>query len=323
MHEVTARDSPDWLLLVLTLPGQQPALRMRIWRGLKTLGTAALRDGVYVLPRSTERLVALQNLAREVREAGGAARLLDVAAPMEEFAGAFDRTDEYRELGESISRAARRLRTRTSGLRDLQRLLRRYEAVVARDYFPGPARERTQRALEALRSRAERAGDVGEPHAAHAVVPRLDPSDYCGRTWVTRARPWIDRLASAWLIRRFIDPQATIRWRRPPVRQTRQVVGFDFDGASFSHQGDLVTFEVLLRSFSLESDARLRRVATIVHCLDVGGVPVAEASVLEAILRGMRERIRDDDLLLAQSSVLFDDLYDHGAGSATSGGLRA
>jgi hypothetical protein len=309
MIDFDGRERSDWLMLVMTLAGQKPALRMRIWRTLRTLGAASLRNGVYVLPSAAAHGAALRSLKREVLAAGGSAQLLEIRVPTAELAGAFDRTDEYRRLDASIARVTRRLRTRASGLRDARRLQIDLERVAARDFFPTDAQERTRRALEAFRARVDRAGDVGEPRSAQAALPRLDPSAFRGRTWVTRARPWVDRLASAWLIRRFIDPGAVVRWRRPPVRQARHAVGFDFDGATFTHHADRVTFEVLLHSFSLDGDVRLAAIASIVRCLDVGGDDVPGAPVLEAILRGMRDRIQDDDELLAQASLIFDDLY--------------
>lgn len=300
-----------WLLLVLTLPGRQPAFRMRIWRSLKSSGAAVLRDGVYVLPTRLGARDALASCAAEVVASGGMARLLEVSDGDADFTALFDRRDEYDSLIERMSAAALALNATPPALalRESERLRREFEAIVSRDFFPGTAQVEARRALDELRVLTERASTPGEPHAAHGRIRALDRREFTGRTWVTRARPWIDRLASAWLIERFIDPRAEIRWVKRPARQPAGVLGFDFDGATFSHVEDKVTFEVLLYSFGLEKDAGLRKLAPIVHFLDVGGLPVAEATVLESILRGMRERIRDDDALLAQASLLFDDLY--------------
>lgn len=299
----------DWLVLVLTLPGRKPAFRMRFWRAMKALGTAALRDGVYLLPASPERRAALESISRDVIREKGFALLLDVRLPEDKLLELFDRSSEYRRLHDRIAHAAKGLKTRAAGLKSVARLERELAGLAARDFFPGQWQAKSRNALDALRVRAERAGDLGEPHPSSGGMPRLEPARYRNRVWVTRARPWVDRLASAWLIRRFIDPGASIQWRRPPVRQTRSALGFDFDGAAFTHVDDKVTFEVLMHSFALENDPGLRRIASIVHYLDVGGVPVPEAAVLESVLRSMQERIRDDDLLLANASVLLDDLY--------------
>ena len=141
-------------------------------------------------------------------------------------------------------------------------------------------------------------------------IPRLHRKDYRSRTWATRARPWVDRLASAWLIKRFIDPKARIVWLKDPKRCPRNALGFDFDGATFTHVGARVTFENLLASFSLEDDKALLRLGALVHYLDVGGVPVAEASGVESLLKGARESIADDNKLLNEASRIFNHLYN-------------
>jgi len=155
----------------------------------------------------------------------------------------------------------------------------------------------------------ERALSPHEPSAAAGAIPRLDAAAYQRRTWATRARPWVDRLASAWLISRFIDREARILWLASPAACPADALGFDFDGAAFSHVGERVTFETLLASFGLEADAALLQLGRIVHALDVGGV-AAEAAGLERLLRGMRARLGDDDdALLGEAGRLFDDLY--------------
>jgi hypothetical protein len=122
---------------------------------------------------------------------------------------------------------------------------------------------------------------------------------------------WVDRVASAWLIRRFIDKKPRFRWLASPSDCPKSALGFDFDGATFTHVGDRVTFETLMESFGLEGDAALARMATMVHQLDIGGEPVPEASGFEAMLSGARERLEDDDALLAEVSVILDSLYAH------------
>jgi hypothetical protein len=116
-------------------------------------------------------------------------------------------------------------------------------------------------------------------------------------------------MASAWLIRRFIDRDARFLWLEKPEDCPPEALGFDFDGAEFTHTGHLVTFEVLLASFGLEADPALAKLSALVHNLDVGGMPVMEASGIEMILGGIRKRCADDDALLADASKIFDDLY--------------
>jgi hypothetical protein len=140
-------------------------------------------------------------------------------------------------------------------------------------------------------------------------IARLDASSYQGRTWATRRRPWVDRVASAWLIQRFIDRDARFQWLSQPSDCPKGALGFDFDGAAFTHVGERVTFETLMASFDLEQDAALMRVAALVHQLDVGGEPVAEAAGFEAVLAGAHQRLDEDDALLAEMSKMLDSLY--------------
>src|SRR5258706_11731711 len=149
------------------------------------------------------------------------------------------------------------------------------------------------------------------PHPTGGRIPLLDPAKYQGRTWATRRRPWVDRVGSAWLIRRFIDPKARLRWLAKPSDCPKSALGFDFDGATFTHVDDRVTFETLMASFGLEDNAALMRLAAMVHLLDVGGEPVPEAKGFEAVMAGARERLPDDDALLGEMSTVLDSLYAH------------
>jgi hypothetical protein len=312
----TTRKSPQWLFLILTIPGRQPAARMRVWRKLKLLGAGVLRDGVYVLPNDPLLRIALTALTDEVLAAEGTAKLLEVSVHDSDFPALFDRRDEYQSLVREITAAVRSMKATSAAqaTRRAEKLRKEFEAITARDFFPSDLQDKARQALDHLRGLAERRATPDEPRAARGQIPRLDASQYQACTWATRARPWIDRLASAWLIQRFIDPKATIRWlggmkSRPGKRALGDAVGFDFDGAAFTHIDDKVTFEVLMASFGLESDATLQRLGAIVHYLDVGGFPVPEATTIESVLRGMRERTNDDDRFLAEACVLFDDLY--------------
>jgi len=134
-------------------------------------------------------------------------------------------------------------------------------------------------------------------------------SDYQGRTWATRRRLWVDRVASAWLIRRFIDPAARFLWIEHPVECPPDALGVDFDGAAFTHVGDRVTFEVLMAAFGLDADAALNRLGALVHVPDVGGEPVPEAKEFEAFLAGARERLPDNDALLGELTNVLDSFY--------------
>src|SRR5256885_9599207 len=125
-----------------------------------------------------------------------------------------------------------------------------------------------------------------EPHVAHRKIRPRDPKDYRRRTWATREHLWIDRVASAWLIRRFIDQKAKFLWLKRVKDCPKSAVGFDFDGAEFTHVGSKVTFEVLVSSFALEQDVGLTRLGALVHHLDVGGIPIAEGPGFATIMAG-------------------------------------
>lgn len=150
----------------------------------------------------------------------------------------------------------------------------------------------------------------GEPRAGAAGIRRLATADFQGRTWATRKHLWVDRMASAWLIRRFIDRKAKFLWLDSPKKCPKTALGFDFDGAPFTHVGSRVTFEVLAASFGLDGDPALARIGAIVHHLDVGGAPVPEAAGIEAVLAGLRAAASDDDDLLAEAGRVFDGLHN-------------
>ncbi|MBI5790157.1 MAG: chromate resistance protein [Rhodocyclales bacterium] len=292
----------DFLALFVSLPARQTAGRMRIWRALRALGCATLRDGVYLLPESAEHAAALARIAGEVLSVAGSADLYllggrDVAQQAR-IVALFGRDADYAELMRAIGA------TDAGDGKALRSLRRDLAALVAVDFFPGEAQRQAQAALAALEAAA-----TGEPAAATGEIRRVASADFQGRTWATRKNLWVDRMASAWLIRRFIDQKAKFLWLDNPKKCPKSALGFDFDGAAFTHVGGRVTFEVLAASFGLEGDAALARIGAIVHCLDVGGVPVAEAAGIEAVLAGLRAAAADDDELLIEAGRIFDGLY--------------
>ena len=301
-----------WLLLILSAPGQQPALRMRLWRGLKALGVGVVRDGVYVLPDRAGFRESLQAQADEVIAAGGTAQLLDVRGPSGEFAALLDRTADYAHLIkeiQSVSNRLKKLKKNELG-RTIDKLRRDFEETANIDFFPGAAQQQASSAIDALTLAVNQILAPGEPHAAAGRIKKLNTQDYQDRVWATRRLPWIDRLASAWLIRRFIDPQARIKWLNQPADCPKRALGFDFDGATFSHVGDKVTFEVLVVAFGLGADPFLVKIGALVHYLDVGGIPVPDAAGLETIIHGVRKQFTNDDEFLVAAERILDFIYD-------------
>ena len=292
----------DFLAFFVSLPTNQSAGRMRVWRALRALGCATLRDGVFLLPESPQHAAALAQVAVDVKAVNGAADLYRLggrdAAQQAAMAALFERGQEYASLLAAIAAAD------GGDAKALRSLRRDLNNLVAIDFFPGEARRQTEAALAALEASA-----TGEPSAAAGKIRRLAAADFQGRTWATRQHLWVDRMASAWLIRRFIDKKAKFLWLADPQRCPKKALGFDFDGATFTHVGTRVTFEVLAVSFGLDSDPAIARIGAIVHCLDAGGVPVAEAAGIEAVLAGARAAAANDDKLQSKASRIFDSLY--------------
>jgi hypothetical protein len=309
--------TPSWLLLVLSLPTSSATARMRIWRALKALGCVALRDGAYLMPASPEHAQALQGLADESAAEGGSAWLMTVQAQSADESATyrllFDRSEDHAALRQAWKEANRSLAALGAAeLARLQRKLQReFEALKAIDFFPNEAALEAEAAWIDFNNRINSLLSPDEPHETQGGIAPLDPSLYQGRVWATRRRLWVDRVASAWLIRRFIDREARFQWLAKPADCPKRALGFDFDGATFTHVQDRVTFETLMSSFGLDSDPGLVRLAAMVHALDIGGEPVPEAKGFEAVLAGARERLNDDDALLAQMSNVLDSLYAH------------
>lgn len=303
-------------MLVASLTGRSPAPRMRLWRALKGAGAAALRDGVYVLPASEETWALFRAQAQEVGRANGNAHVVPFTATDAEqdaqLRAAFDRTEAYAPGLERL--AALRAELPELGEVEARRRLagarRELEGIAATDFFPSSAREQVEAALADAEHAVNSQFAPDEPHAVEAAIPRRDLADYRGRLWATRRHLWIDRVASAWLIRRFIDPQARFLWLSQPGDCPPEALGFDFDGAAFTHVGPRVSFEVLAASFGLDHDPRVAKLARLVSYLDVGGVPVPDAAGFASVMAGARVRHgEDDDALLEDMSIVLDSLY--------------
>ena len=312
MNDVQA---PTWLLLITNLPGRNPTLRMRLWRALKATGAGPLRDGVYILPISEASRCAFEEQATEIKGAGGTAHIVSFEAdsPHQQaaFIALFDRTSEYQEASrnlETLKRSFPKLKENEARQR-LSAQRREITAIVARDFFPAAPRDQIEGALADAEMALNARFSPDEPRSAAHRIHHCDPKEYRGRTWVTREHLWIDRVASAWLIRRFIDPKARFIWLKRVKDCPKRAVGFDFDGAEFTHVSTKVTFEVLVASFALEQDEGLTRLGALVHHLDVGGIPTAEGPGFAAVMAGARALQPDDDALLAAMTPVLDSLY--------------
>lgn len=301
--------------LVLSLPTRNSTLRMRVWRALKECGAAVLRDGVYLLPKDAADAATLSRLDKEIRSQGGFAVVFDATPHGEEdhasLRARFDRTPDYAALVARIAAGKASLPTLgpRRGLTALRRLEQAAHKLARIDFFPGEAKEQAAAALASLKARYAELYTRNEPRSSMKSLRPLERSRYQKRVWATRKAPWVDRLASAWLIKRFIDRDAKFVWIARPSECPKKAIGFDYDGAEFTHVKNRVTFEVLAAAFGLDHDPALAKIAAAVHFLDVGGIPVPDATGLETMLKGAKERGRSDDALLNEAIRVFDLLY--------------
>ena len=302
-------------ILVLSLPTRNSTLRMRVWRALKECGAVVLRDGVYLLPADAAGAGALGQVEKEIRSHGGFAITFDATPHAEEDRAAlrtrFDRTADYGVLVGRISAAKSSLAALgpRRGMTALRRLEQAADKLARIDFFPGEAKQQALSALGSLRDRYGELYSRNEPRPSMKGLRPFDLARYQKRVWATRKAPWVDRLASAWLIKRFIDRDAKFAWIARPSERPKKAVGFDYDGAEFTHVKNRVTFEVLAAAFGLDGDPALAKIAAAVHFLDVGGIPVPDATGLETMLKGAKEKARGDDALLAEAMRTLDLLY--------------
>lgn len=312
----------NWLTLISTLPGHNGALRISVWRTLKGLGVGNLRDGAYVLPDRPDLAAAFQALERDVVASGGSAYVFKIQGQSDaenaRLCALFDRSEDFAALTQTANELSADLATRSEpDVRRAVRQLRRDSAALeAIDYFGSRGLDRLQRILDKLEQQIVRAFSPDEPRAVDASINRLARKDFQNRRWATRRHLWVDRVASAWLIRRFIDDHPTFVWLDEPKRRPKGTLGFDFDDADFTHVNHLTTFEVLVLSFDLDEDRALNRIGAMVQYLDVGGPPAAEAAGFEAILSGMRDSAANDDELLDRATPVLDALYESFKGAA-------
>lgn len=293
----------QWIILSYTLPTGRAnsSPRVALWRRLKRLGAVSPVGSLYVLPQRSACLEGFQRLAQEIRAEGGEALVVHVA----EFEGLSDaqlaalfcqaRQKDYDEIAAEIAavEAAREFGA-------VAKLRKQFTEVKRVDYFNCPEGTQVERALERL-ERGQRLGLSG-------AVEQVSLQDYQGRTWVTRPRPHVDRLASAWLIRRFVDAGALIRYDGQP--QPGELT-FDMPDADFTHQGDLCTFEVFIQAFGLAHDPALAGLAEIVHDLDLHDTRYnrPETPGTGALLNGWMLQNLDEEALEQNGMALFSGLY--------------
>jgi hypothetical protein len=305
-------------MFVHQLPASPSNARVKTWRRLQQMGAIAVKSAVYVLPSSAQALEDFEWLRVEVASLGGQASVFEAAAldglderqTIARFRSA--RADDYAALIKEIkamrSRIRQSFRTNEEGLRAIRALRGRFDDLRRIDFFGAPGGEETRSALEALEAEGRRP-PAGASRGSAQNAP-LNTREFSRRLWVTRPRPGVDRFSSAWLIRRFIDPDARFAFAPAPDRYP-DAIPFDmYQTGGFRHEGELCTFEVLLGRFGL-ADAGLRRIAELVHDLDLKDdrFRSPHAATMGALIEGMRASCPDDAKLLEQGIVLFEALY--------------
>jgi hypothetical protein len=313
----------SWLLLVHQLPAQPAYLRVKVWRRLQALGAIPIKNAVHALPMNEGTQEDFEWLLREIREGGGdavlcEARLIDGISD-EDVRRLFDqaRDADYDEITKEALAAAKSLRPKLKGeaISDLRsqiaRLRKRLADVVSVDFFGTIGRQMAEGAIATLEARLNE-GDAVKQKATDQ--PETDAvGSLKGKTWVTRQGVHIDRIASAWLIRRFIDPEAQFRFvsgkgYRPQPNELR----FDMFEAEFTHEGDKCTFEVLGDRAGLK-DSALRAIAEIIHDVDLKDNKFGreEAAGIRTLIDGIAATTTSDPERIDRGTVVFNDLYEY------------
>ena len=302
---------PGWLLTIAQLPTEDPASRMRVLRTLESLGAAVMREGVYLLPDTPANRQSLETLADYIAKIAGSANVLYVSSPAPEqqqaFVRLFDRSARYENLIKTVE--SLRIGFGHSDPSAISRVVhkqrREFESIAALDFFPNEARSRAEEALARADAEVKKLLFPTQPQPALAPGEAL-----LRRTWVTRKPLWADRLACAWLIRRFVDPEATVTFLEKTQPLLADALTFGFEGAHFANSATRVTYEEMLVKLDLAKNAALTKIGSIVHFLEVRGTPVAEAAGVQTLLQGAQRRSNSESELLREAEKTFDLLYE-------------
>jgi hypothetical protein len=318
---------PRWLLLIHQIPPRPAYLRVKVGRHLQRIGAVAIKNSVYALPRDEETQEDFQWVLREVVKGGGDASIVEArlveGLSDEQLVALFQsaREADYREVAAQAREVASSFprrgappeNRRAEVANQLARLRQRLAELEAIDYFGAPGREIAAGVVSGMEARMR---PTTESRGSERSTLRAE--EHRGRTWVTRAGIKVDRMASAWLIRRFIDPEA--RFKFVPAKGYEPRPGelrFDMFEAEFTHEGDLCTFEVLLERFGLREPA-LRAIAEIVHDVDVKDAKYGreEAPGVGQVVAGIAAAHPEDEARLARGAAVFEDLYALHRGAA-------
>jgi hypothetical protein len=305
---VSPKDTPAaWLLLVFTLPTAKASVRVGVWRKLQRYGALALPASGYVLPNNAMNQERFEWLAASIRGSKGNAAVAQVHSfddlRHEAIEHMFNeaRTRDYQALDRELKELSK---PRNVGKSEagLSRLKRRLQQIIEVDFFSSPSRARIEEAVRQLESGSGTRKQTAGKH---------DIKDYRGRTWITRPHPGIDRVASAWLILRHIDPQAKFVFDKDPRRHPNAIPFDMFNTEGFGHVGNNCTFETLAKSFALK-DSRLQLVAQAIHDADLADERFGreEALGIDRILDGWNRQGMSDDEVLRKGIEMIEGLYN-------------
>jgi hypothetical protein len=320
MNEGDSEPRERWLLLIHQLPAKPTYFRVKIWRRLQGIGAIAVKSTVYALPANAGTQEDFEWLLREIVDGGGEAivceaqlidglsdaqaRALFDAARDEDYAGLIKEAQALSAKIDSAATPDARAETRTQ----VGRLRKRLADIAAIDFFGATERLSAEGIVADLERRTVENNEMAKDQPQPLAMANLK-----GRTWVTRKGVHVDRIACAWLIRRFIDPEAVIRF--VPGKEYAPKAGelrFDMFEGEFTHEGDRCSFEVLLARAGL-SDPALHALGEIVHDIDLkdGKFGRQEAKGIASLIAGLTTAVHDDDQRIAQGSPIFDNLYQY------------
>ena len=314
------RAAARWILLIPNLPPAGASLRVKVWRRLQSVGAVGLKSSVYVLPNREDCVETFQWVAREIAAVGGGASLCEGQF----FDGTTDdeierrfietRNSDYAELAREARVLGKRLQAKRIGEEDLgalevqaEKMRRRFDRVVAVDFCSATGREAAEGLVRAV-ERAISSRRSGGPRRSEPLA-RMEPPK--GATWVTRTGVHVDRIASAWLVRRWIDRDAKLKFVSPKgYERLPGELRFDMYDAELTHVGDRCTFEVLLERFGLDEPG-LSAIGEIVHDIDLrdGKFGRQETAGVATLIAGICSAHRDDDARIQRGSMVLDDLH--------------
>ncbi len=326
MIDKHSKNTKGWLFFFYSIPSKPVAFRMKIWRKLIRAGALPFKGAVYILPDNEENLEYFQWLVSEVVSMGGEGALVKVkrveTANNEEIIHLFNeqREREYRGVEKGLEEIERRLAGIKKGgaipskkrlLKQFSTMMREFEEIRKIDFFSSSVGEVVKRRVKLMELEIKRVGAPDIKKQQAAIVPK-SIKDYQGKIWVTRRNPFVDRMASAWVIKRFVDKEAVFQFmeEREMAHLDKNMILFDVRGGEFTHVGDMCTFEIILKSFGLK-DKGLKKIAELVREIDLkdGKYDSLEAKGIEEILMGIKKMSKDDADALDRGMAVFEALY--------------